>query len=76
MTHLTWPPVFCLGTQFWQIFKSRSTQTAPVCKRGPGDFPGGPVDKHPSANAGDTDSTPGAEDPTCHGATKPVHHNH
>lgn len=59
MTHLTGPPVFCLGTRFLQIWKSQSTQTAPVCKRGPGDFPGGPVDKHPPANVGDTDSAPG-----------------
>ena len=32
-------------------------------------FPGGPVVKNPSANAGDM------EDATCHGATKPVSHN-
>ena len=37
------------------------------------DFLGGPVVKNPPANAGDADSIPGWEDPTCHGATKPKH---
>ena len=31
----------------------------PEIKEGPVDFPGGPVDKNPPANAGDTDSIPG-----------------
>ena len=31
--------------------------------------------KNLPANAGDTGSIPGLEDPTCHGAAKPVHHN-
>ena len=35
------------------------------------DFPGGPVVKNLSANAG----TLVWEDPTCHGTTKPVGHN-
>ena len=40
-----------------------------------GDFPGGSVVKNPPANAGDTGSSP-VQDPTCRGATKPVHHNY
>ena len=40
------------------------------------DFPGGAVVKNPPANAGDTGSSPGPEDPTCRGATKPVRHNY
>ena len=40
------------------------------------DFPGGTVVKNPSANAGDTGSALVWEDPTCHGAMKPVHHNY
>ena len=28
------------------------------------------------ANAGDTGSSPGLEEPTCHGATAPVSHNY
>ena len=39
-------------------------------------FPGGAVVKNPPAYAGDTGLSPGQEDPTCHGATKPVHHNY
>ena len=39
-------------------------------------FPGGAVVKNPPANAGDTGSIPGREDPTCHRATKPVHLNY
>ena len=35
-------------------------------------FPGGAVVKNPPAYAGDTGLSPGQEDPTCHGATKPV----
>ena len=37
------------------------------------DFPGGPMVKNPPARAGDTGSIPVPEDPTGHGATKPVH---
>ena len=37
------------------------------------DFPGGAVVKNPPANAGDMGSSPVQEDPTCHGATKPLH---
>ena len=44
--------------------------------RCPGGFPSGAVVKNPPANAGDTGSSPGREDPTCHGATEPVHHNY
>ena len=40
-----------------------------------GDFPCGRVVKNPSANAGDTGSTPVQEDPMCHRATKPGHQN-
>ena len=40
------------------------------------DFPGGAVVKNLPANAGDTGSSPGPEDLTCCGATKPVHHNY
>ena len=32
--------------------------------------------KNPPANAGDTGLIPGPEDPTCHEATKPVHHSY
>ena len=39
-------------------------------------FPGGAVVKNPPANAGDMGSSPGPEDPTCRGATKPVSHNY
>ena len=43
------------------------------------DFPGGLVVKNLPVNAGDTGSVPVSslvwEDSTCHGATKPVHHN-
>ena len=39
------------------------------------DFPGGAGVKNPPANAGDTGSIPGPEDPTCRRATKPVCHN-
>ena len=37
-------------------------------------FPGGAVVKNPPANAGDTGLL--WEDPTCHGAAKPVCHNY
>ena len=40
------------------------------------DFPGGAVVKNPPANAGDTGSIPGPEDPTCRGATKTMHHHY
>ena len=48
------------------------------------DFPGGTVDRKLLSNTGDLKMTlvpgPGTslvpEDATCHGATKPVHHNH
>ena len=39
-------------------------------------FPGGPVVKNLPADAGDMGSIPGPEDPTCHGAIKPVRHNY
>ena len=40
------------------------------------DFPGGPVIESPPAKAEDTGLICGLEDPTCHGATKPICHNH
>ena len=40
------------------------------------DFPGGTVVKYLPANAGDTVRALVWEDPTCHGATKPVYHNY
>ena len=40
------------------------------------DFPGGAGIKNPPANAGDTGSSPGPEDPTCRRATKPMCHNY
>ena len=40
------------------------------------DFPGGKVVKNTPANAGHMGSSPGPEDPTCRGATKPVRHNY
>ena len=40
------------------------------------DFPGAAVVKNPPASAGDTGSSPGREDPTCRGATKPMRHNY
>ena len=39
-------------------------------------FPGGAVVKNPPANAGDMGASPVREDPTCRGATKPMHHNY
>ena len=39
-------------------------------------FPGGAVVKNPPANAGDMVQALVQEDPTCHGATKPVSHNY
>ena len=39
-------------------------------------FPGGTVVKNPPANAGTRVRALVREDPTCHGATKPVHHNY
>ena len=41
-----------------------------------GDFPGGAVVKNLPAIVGDTGSSPGWEDPTCRGSTKPVRHNY
>ena len=41
-----------------------------------GGFPGGTVVKNLPANAGDTGSALVQEDPTCCGATKPMHHNY
>ena len=38
--------------------------------------PGGSVVKKPLANAGEVGSIPGLEDPTCHGATKPMQYNY
>ena len=38
------------------------------CRKG---FPGGSAVKNPPASAGDVDSIPDQEDPTCRGATKP-----
>ena len=40
------------------------------------DFPGGAVVKNLPANAGNTGSSLLREDPTCHGANKPVSHNY
>ena len=40
------------------------------------DFPGGAVVKNPPANAGDMVRALVREDPTCRGATKPMHHNY
>ena len=40
-----------------------------------GGFPGGAVVESLPASAGDTGSSPGWEDPTCRGATRPVSHN-
>ena len=39
-------------------------------------FPGGAVVDNPPANAGDWVCALVREDPTCHGAAKPVHHNY
>ena len=39
-------------------------------------FPGGAVVKNSPANAGDTGSIPGWENPTSRRATKPVRHNY
>ena len=41
-----------------------------------GDFPGGALVKNPPANARTRVRALVPEDPTCHGATKPVHHNY
>ena len=37
--------------------KSRTADKTNTQSRGPGDFPGGPVDRKPPANAGDVGST-------------------
>ena len=39
-------------------------------------FPGGTEVKNPPVNSGDTVQALVREDPTCRGATKPVHHNY
>ena len=39
-------------------------------------FPGGALVKNPPANAGTQVRALAQEDPTCHGATKPVRHNY
>ena len=39
-------------------------------------FPGGSAVKNLPVDAGDTGSSPGPEDPTCRGATKPMCHNY
>ena len=39
-------------------------------------FPGGAVGENLPANAGARVRGLGREDPTCHGATKPMHHNY
>ena len=44
-------------------------------RRRPG-FPDCSVVKSPSADAGDMGSIPDPEDPTCHGAAKPVGHSY
>ena len=44
------------------------------CHRG--GLPAGSVVKNLPAKAGDTGSVPELEGPTCHGTTKPMHHNH
>ena len=41
-----------------------------------GDFPGGPMVKNTPANGEDIGSIPDWKDPTCHIATKPMHHNY
>ena len=41
-----------------------------------GCFPNGSVVKNPSTKAGDKNSIPDPEDPTCLGAIKPVRHNY
>ena len=41
-----------------------------------GDFPSGTVVKNLPAKAGDMGSIPVPGNPTCHGATKTVHHNY
>ena len=41
-----------------------------------GDFSGGAVVENPPANAGDTVRALIWEDPTCRGATKPMHHSY
>ena len=40
------------------------------------DFPGGAVVKNLPANAGDTGSSPGREDPACRRVIKPPSHNY
>ena len=39
-------------------------------------YPAGPVVKNSPCNAGDAGQSLVREDPTCHGATKPMHHNY
>ena len=50
-------------------------KSIPALFRRDRDFPGGAVVKNLPANGGDSGLIPVWEDPTCHGATKPVRHN-
>ena len=61
-----------LSKGFTQLSRGRC---AIYLKVGQG-FPGGSVVKKLLANTGEAGSIPGLEDPTRHGATKPMHHNY
>ena len=70
-----WEKIFANDTPdkglIYKIFKE--LKQLKIKKKMNRDFPGGAVVKNPPANAGDTGSSPA---PTCHRATKPVHHNY
>ena len=62
------------GTKKWKIKEGVSLIQNII--RSSWDFPGGTVVKNLPASAGDMGSIPVREDPTCHGATKPVRRNY
>ena len=64
--------IFFLQDSLSLIYPEKTLIRKDTCR----DFPGDTVVKNPPANAGDMGSSPGPDDPTCRGATKPMHHNY
>ena len=71
--------------EFWEVIPqgqgSRQSHSNPsrqlsVCLKANQGFPGGAVVKNPPANEGTRVRALVREDPTCHGATKPMRHNY
>ena len=63
-----------MGTD-WEVGRTRACLACGSYQEFWG-FPGGAVVENLPANAGDTGSSPGLEDPTCRGAARPVSHNY